>query len=91
MSRCGDPLADFDIGVANVAERFIDRKIVASLDEDRVKPGEGQDVDLMLPTIEVPVRCGVSVSVFVERIAKAIEGWSCDGGTYGWQFYASTS
>jgi hypothetical protein len=83
VSRCGDPLADFAIRIADVAERFINRKIVASLDEDRVEAGERQNVDLMLPTIEVPVRRGVPIRVFVESIAKAIKSRPRDGRVYG--------
>src|ERR1700722_17749005 len=79
---CGldDPVADGLIGVACVAESLVEDEVHTALDEDGVGAAQGKDVDLMLPTLLIPVGCGVTVDVLVEGIAPGVEGRLFDRG-----------
>src|SRR5438270_3771499 len=74
-----DPVPDRLIGVARVADGLIEDEVHAALDQDSVGATQSEDVDLMLPALLVPVRSGVAVHVFVERVTPGIEGWLLDG------------
>jgi len=76
----GDPAADGEVGVAGVAEGFVEDEVGAALDEDGVGAGEGEDVDFVLPAGVGPVGRGVAVDVFVEGIAGFVDRWLGDGG-----------
>ena len=60
-----DPVADGFVGVAGVAEGLVEDKVHAALDQDGVGAAQGEDVDLVLPALLVPVRGGVAVDVLV--------------------------
>ncbi len=79
MGGLGDPVADGEVGVAGVAEGLVEDEVGASLDEDGVGAGEGEDVDFVLPAGVVPVGGGVAVGVFVEGVAGGVERGLGDG------------